>query len=221
MNHTETEIKLSPVDPPTASRVFADRLLAPYLSEAGRSDMESVYYSCPGGSLSDLGAALRLRMENGSGVCCLKIKSGFNGQSEMRYEYEVPAATIEEGAAKLSEIADIPDDIASLLLAGKFIPECGCSFTRTEARYTSGSLSFALSYDIGEYYRGDVRAPLGELELELKEGRAEDMNAVCAAITEKYGLEVCRVSKYASAMALGLDEEKPTGGEEDGGSQTI
>lgn len=198
----ETEIKLSPVGAATASQVFGDELLAPCLGEARRFDMESVYYHDEGGLLEQLRATLRLRTENGDGVCCLKITSGHAGAAAVREEYEVPAETIEDGAAVLSENTELSDELRAAL-GGPFAPVCACSFTRTEADYTSDTLSFVLSYDVGEYRKGELTAPLGEMELELKDGDVDALNALADAIVKKYGLTVSTRGKYRTAMALG------------------
>ncbi len=202
----ETEIKLAPVGAATASQVFGDELLASHLGEARRYDMESVYYQDEGGLLERLHATLRLRTENGDGVCCLKISTGHAGAAAVREEYEVPAETIDEGAALLSERSELSDAVRAAL-GGPFTPVCGCSFTRTEADYASDALTFVLSYDVGEYRRGELTAPLGEIEMELKDGDVDALNELCGRIVEKYGLTVSTVGKYRRAMALGSGEE--------------
>lgn len=203
----ETEIKLSPVSAHTAGQVFGDPLLAPFLGDARRTDMESIYYADRGGALARAGAALRLRRENGDGVCCLKIKAGRQGLADVRQEFEVPAEDVNEGAYKLSRLPDMPFEAAEALKDAAFDPVCQCDFTRTEADYRSETLEFTLSYDIGEYRKGELSAPLGELELELRRGDTLEMDAICRAIMEKYGLAVCEVSKYARAMSLEVPEE--------------
>ena len=203
----ETEIKLSPVSAHTAGQVFGDPLLAPFLGDARRTDMESIYYADRDGALARAGAALRLRRENGDGVCCLKIKAGRQGLADVRQEFEVPAEDVNEGAYKLSRLPDMPFAAAEALKDAAFDPVCQCDFTRTEADYRSETLEFTLSYDIGEYRKGELSAPLGELELELRRGDTPEMDAICRALMEKYGLAVCEVSKYARAMSLEAPEE--------------
>ena len=203
----ETEIKLSPVSAHTAGQVFGDPLLAPFLGDARRTDMESIYYADRDGALARAGAALRLRRENGDGVCCLKIKAGRQGLADVRQEFEVPAEDVNEGAYKLSRLPDMPFEAAEALKDAAFDPVCQCDFTRTEADYRSETLEFTLSYDIGEYRKGELSAPLGELELELRRGDTPEMDAICRALMEKYGLAVCEISKYARAMSLEAPEE--------------
>lgn len=203
----ETEIKLSPVSAHTAGQVFGDPLLAPFLGDARRTDMESIYYADRDGALARAGAALRLRRENGDGVCCLKIKAGRQGLADVRQEFEVPAEDVNEGAYKLSRLPDMPFEAAEALKDAAFDPVCQCDFTRTEADYRSETLEFTLSYDIGEYRKGELSAPLGELELELRRGDTPEMDAICRALMEKYGLTVCEISKYARAMSLEAPEE--------------
>lgn len=199
----EIEIKLSPVSPQAASQVFADELLTPYLGNAERYDMESIYYTDAGGVLRAHGAALRMRHENGRGVVCLKINNGEQGSAKVRHEFEAEAATLSDGIYVLCQLPEIPNDICEALQLSEITPECGCSFTRTEALYSSPELAFALSFDIGECYKGDLRAPLSEIELELKGGSVEHLNTICKLLMERHGLIVCEVSKYRRALMLG------------------
>lgn len=206
----ETEIKLSPVSAHTAGQVFGDPLLVPFLGDARRTDMESIYYTDREGALARAGAALRLRRENGDGVCCLKIKAGRQGLADVRQEFEIPAEDVGEGAYRLSRLPDMPFEAAEALKNPSLDPVCRCDFTRTEADYRSETLEFTLSYDIGEYKKGELSAPMGELELELRRGDPLEMDAICRALMEKYALAICEVSKYARAMSLEAPAEENT-----------
>lgn len=203
----ETEIKLSPVEPSQASQVFSCELIRPHLGPSRRHDMESTYYQDKYGLLQKIRAALRLRRENGEGVCCLKVKKGVEGAAAVRHEYEVHAENIEAGVELLCEMSEIPEEIRAILKGAELTPVCGSFFTRTEADYITDELSFVLSYDIGEHHNGDRRAPLGEIELELKEGSVERLNEIAEYITRTFSLEYGKVSKYAAALALGETEE--------------
>jgi len=204
----ETEIKLSPVDAAIASQVFADELLRPYLGDARRSDMESIYYIDKYGLLGKMKAGLRIRQENGEGVCCLKVSRRTEGSAKVREEYEVPAEDITEGVQKLCGLEEMPDELKAVLEGAELSPVCGCSFTRTEADYDHDGLQFVLSYDIGEYTKGELRAPLGEIELELKAGDIDALNALCDQLIRKYGLKVGTQGKYTVAMLLDQPREE-------------
>lgn len=205
----ETEIKLSPVEPYKAALVFGDELLSPFLGDVRRSDMESVYYKDHGRMLDSFKASLRLRSENGEGICCLKISSGVCGYAKIRREYEVRAENIAAGISSLCTVEDIPQDIRDILKSSEFTAVCGCDFTRTEADYVSPTLHFILSYDIGEYRKGELSAPLGEIELELVDGSAAELSEIAEEIIKKHGLPLCEISKYQKAMSL----EEPDGEE--------
>lgn len=204
----ETEIKLSPVEPSQASQVFGSDLIRPHLGPSRRHDMESTYYQDKYGLLQKIRAALRLRRENGEGVCCLKVKKGVDGAAAVRHEYEVRAESIEAGVELLCQMDEIPEEIRAILRGAELTPVCGSVFTRTEADYTEEGLTFVLSYDIGEHHNGDRRAPLGEIELELKDGSIDRLNEIAEYIVRTYGLEYGKVSKYAAAMALGEPNEQ-------------
>ena len=138
----ETEIKLSPVEAAVASQVFADELLRPHLGDVRRSDMESTYYIDKYGILGKMKAGLRLRLENGEGVCCLKVSRRTEGSAKVREEYEVPAETIADGVVRLCALEALPDELRAVLEGTELAPVCGCSFTRTEADYDDGCYLF-------------------------------------------------------------------------------
>ena len=207
----ETEIKLSPVEAAVASQVFADELLRPHLGDVRRSDMESTYYIDKYGILGKMKAGLRLRLENGEGVCCLKVSRRTEGSAKVREEYEVPAETIADGVVRLCALEALPGELRAVLEGAELAPVCGCSFTRTEADYDDGRLRFVLSYDIGEYIKGDLRAPLGEIEMERKAGSVEDLNALCDRLRAKYSLPVGLHGKYTTAMRLDRTETEGAG----------
>ena len=59
-----------------------------------------------------------------------------------------------------------------------------------------------IALDEGVLLGGGKELPLCELEVELKEGSREAMDAFAAQIAEIYGLQPERKSKFARAIAL-------------------
>ena len=194
----ETELKLSPVAPVQAKQVFAAPEIAPHLGPCRDIRMETVWYDTEDGALAALGHTLRLRQEDGRGVCTLKGPS--DGLS--RTERERAAESIGEGAALLLAGEDLPDGVRAAMTR-PLRPVCGARFTRTAARYDDGALAFELSFDQGVLTCGDRQAPLYELELELVSGTEGALRAFGEHLAAVYCLPLCAVGKKRRALALG------------------
>ena len=88
------------------------------------------------------------------------------------------------------------------LQSGVLAPVCGTKFTRIRAMLHLDGCVCELAGDIGELSRGTRRAPLCELELELKDGEAAPMLAYGRALAEKFGLREEHSSKSERARRL-------------------
>ena len=93
-------------------------------------------------------------------------------------------------------------ELADILQSGVLAPVCGTKFTRIRAMLHLDGCVCELAGDIGELSRGTRRAPLCELELELKDGEAAPMLAFGRALAEKFGLREEHSSKSERARQL-------------------
>ncbi len=167
--------------------------------------MEAIYYDTKKSTLALLGGALRLRLENGKGVCCLKISVADQGGGKVRQEYQVPAEDILEGLEKLPE-AGASGELCAVLLSEGVDEVCRTSFTRRamvvkvpgEGEIFTGELAV----DTGRLIKGQVTAPFREIELEYKSGSLEVYHAFAAKLQESLGLQVQEKSKSQRAMEL-------------------
>ena len=164
--------------------------------------METVYYDDPARILSTHGWTLRLRWENGRGVCTFKGRA--SGLS--RLELETAAETVEEGARQLALLPELPPQARTALRAERFSPICGASFVRQVQKRQTEELTFFLSWDEGWLFRGEHSVPFTEAELELCSGTEQALSALAEEYRRRFGLAVCSRSKQQRAMAL--EEER-------------
>lgn len=203
----EIEIKLAPVTQAQFSALLADPAVAPYLSLTPETfSMEAVYYDDAPGNLAQRKMTLRLRKENGRSVCTFKAPA--EGDFA-RTEVECEAASVEEGVEILLAEGRLPFSAAALLSRMMLRPTCGARFTRAAVTLVREEFACILSYDSGELFAGERRAPIAECEAELAAGTVEELEAFFLPLAEKYGLSVCRQSKHARARALMESRQEP------------
>lgn len=195
----EIEYKLSPVPRKRFDAVLRDGALAPCLSPPRTIAMHTVYFDTADGALSRARIALRLRLENGAGVCTVKAPGGAPHE---RYEFECPARTLKEGLAALLANGALPDRLAQALSAGVFMPTGEARFTRTAYTLSLPGLRCELAGDYGTLSADGRAAPIAELELELLSGDADALAALAVRLSHDYDLPVEPRSKYARLRAL-------------------
>lgn len=198
----EIEVKFSPVDERCFRAMLADRALSRPTAPLLRLKMKTIYYDDPARILSTHGWTLRLRRENGRGVCTFKGRA--SGLS--RLELETAAETVEEGARQLALLPELPPQARTALAAERFSPICGASFVRQVQKRQTEELTFFLSWDEGWLFRGEHSAPFTEAELELCSGTEQALSALAEKYRRRFGLAVCSRSKQQRAMAL--EEER-------------
>lgn len=198
----EIEVKFSPVEERSFRAMLADRALSRPAEPLRRLEMETVYYDDPAHILSAHGWTLRLRRENGRGVCTFKGRA--SGLS--RLELETAAETVEKGARQLAQLPELPQQARAALAAERFLPVCGAAFLRQVQKRQAEGLRFFLSWDEGRLFRGARNAPFTEAELELCGGTEQALAALAEEYRRRFGLAVCTRSKQQRAMALGEGE---------------
>lgn len=157
--------------------------------------METVYYDTPTSQLSARHYTLRRRLENGKSVCTLKTPAG-----DARNEWETENAFIERAIPSL--IAQgAPEELQELIKEGLF-PVCGAKFTRLAKTIpiTDGVLELAL--DHGHLFAGERKAPLCEVELELKSGDRKSFDLFVWSVSGEFLLEEEPESKFRRALRL-------------------
>ena len=188
----------------TAGRADFDRLCA-VLSAAGpavRLDMQAVYYDTPDRMLRDQRIGLRLRRENGAGVCCMKLRSAeaANGL-HAHAEYECPAETLAQGLRALPAQGADPA-LCAALAAAPLAPVCRVDFVRTAQLVSLPGCTAELSFDAGTLAAGAASAPLSEIELEYKSGDLDGFLSAGSALAAAHHLVPQPLSKLARALQL-------------------
>ena len=161
--------------------------------------METTYYDTPDRKLSERHCTLRRRMENETSVCTYKYPHKDGG----RGEWEVEAASIEEGIIKLCDAGAGPE-LLYATVAG-LVEVCGARFTRLAAPLEVPGATVELALDQGVLLGNGKELPFAEVEVELKEGTDEAAIAFAKALAEEFGLVPEGKSKFARAMALAME----------------
>lgn len=197
----EIEVKYR-TTPEQALLLWRHPLLAPWLGESRRVPMEALYYDTPSGDCARAGFALRLRREGQLLVCAVKggEKPDAGGMAR-RIEIEKQAESLEQGVRALLEDPALPQGWRSAL-AGPLVEKARMTFSRQAADYRRQGLWVELCQDQGQILAGGKSAPIGECELELKEGDEEQFLGLVAALEQSLGWQPWTQSKYARAKEL-------------------
>ncbi|MGE4547980.1 MAG: CYTH domain-containing protein [Intestinibacillus sp.] len=166
-----------------------------------RYEMDARYYDTASGLLASQKAGLRLRLENGHGVCCLKCGGGVSGAAHLREEYECPADSIEAGVAALLDVG-APRALCQALLAEGVEETCRVRFIRRALTLRDAEMTAELALDCGTLSRQGRTAPLCEIELELKHGDEKTFFALGNALSSEFSLIPEPQTKLARASAL-------------------
>ena len=159
-------------------------------------EMETTYYDTFDGKLRNLRWMLRRRMENGRSICTLKTP----GQGDHRGEWEVEAPGIMAGVPALCRDG-APMELMALCVSG--LTEVGAArFTRQALLLEIPGAKLELALDRGVLVGRGRETPLLEIELELKEGSEEAVEAFARDFAHRYGLETEPRSKFARVMIL-------------------
>lgn len=197
----EVEYKLSVPGPARLQELLhAPELAALAQGTPEDTAMQTVYYDTPERSLSARRWMLRRRMENTRSVVCLKTPTN---DAHTRGEYELEAQAPDAAARQALVQAGAPQELLALCAQAEPQPVCGAAFTRRHVllRFSDGS-SAELAADCGVLYGAQTRQEFCELELELREGEAAQMQALVRLLCARYGLHEEPRSKFARARAL-------------------
>lgn len=183
----EFKFKIDPSDLPALNGAFRQ--------ESTEIQMETIYYDTPSGALSSRRYTLRRRLENGISVCTLKIPA-----EKARQEWETENVFIENAIPQL--IAQgAPAELQELTKEG-LIPICGAKFTRIAKTIPLTDAVAELALDYGYLFGGDRKAPLCEMELELKSGDRKSFDLFVWSVSGEFLLEEEPESKFSRALKL-------------------
>lgn len=173
----------------------------PLCIQEAKYTMDARYYDTAEGFLSAHHAGLRIRVENGASVCCLKCGGHVNGAEHLREEYECPADSIITGLQGLMSVG-APYSLCQELIQKGVMEVCRVLFTRYAYTVQDGEMTAELALDSGILLHGEVTAPLCEIELEHKKGEESAFQQTAKRLENAFGLIPEPRSKLARALSL-------------------
>ncbi|HEY5072142.1 MAG TPA: CHAD domain-containing protein [Caulobacteraceae bacterium] len=191
MELRDREVELKLAIHSAGAKALADR----EVPGTRRRIVESIYFDTADCRLKAAGYSLRLRRDRGQWVQTVKS----NGRSgPQRYEHERRVRT---GALDLSVLGQTP--IARIEdCADRLKPVFATRVRRRSLLRDCGASKIEFSLDEGEIVVGDRTAPILELELELKSGRAADLFAEAQRLGRRDALTLAFASKSDRGYAL-------------------
>jgi triphosphatase len=179
----ERELKLSV--PPRAAAAIARALALP---SRGRV-LHSIYFDTPQLSLKRRRMALRLRRDGRRWLQTLKGERA----PGVRNEWEMPLASPSLDPSRLPHLKAI---------AQKLRPVFQTRFTRRARMLHRGKASIEVALDRGYVQARGRRAPISELELELKSGSMRALRREADRLAERFSLKFASTSKAARGYRL-------------------
>lgn len=209
---SETELKFAL--PESDSRALVEQLRRSKPLARRRSEeqmLESVYFDTADELLKTHGIALRVRSVEIGGrtqwLQTLKTAGSSQGGLSTRGEWEAPVGgpAPEHGALQGTPFDSL--DIEGTLFS-RLEPRFTTRFTRRRwlVQGASGS-SVEVALDIGEALAGSARAPIRELELELKSGEPEALFKIAGELAATVALLPAGISKAQRGQALAAGSE--------------
>lgn len=169
--------------------------------------MEAVYYDTADSLVYRHGAALRLRRENGSSICCMKRTVRRSGAMAQREEYEVEAETVYEGLHRLPSVG-APAEFCDMLTDQQFHALAHTDFIRQGYLLEFPAFTAELAVDVGQLGGETCMVPFEEIELERKSGNPDAFSAWAEALQARFSLEPQPLSKLARAIAAANGEKQ-------------
>jgi inorganic triphosphatase YgiF len=192
----EVEFKLE-ATPADLDRLAASPLLAAVA--LGEKHQVSTYFDTPDRRIQAAGLSLRLRQAGGRIVQTVKAESAAAAGLFARPEWE----------REIDGDRPVPDEAAgplTTLLPAAALQALAPAFTVTVTRRTGllehEGASIELVLDIGDVRAGDLTAPIAEVELELKSGRASALFSFARAMNAVVPLRLGILSKSERGYRL-------------------
>ena len=196
---SEIELKYALPHNLSLNEIFSS--VADLICDEQTIEMHSIYFDTKDNLLASSRTSLRLRRENDVSVVTVKTPKKSNGALASRGECQVCANSISAALPLLSE-TDCPEIIFNLS-EDELTVVAEFSFTRKMAYIKTASFEAELCVDMGYLSPdGKLKAPLNELEIELKSG---DVSSLCTFGNElctKFNLKPERLSKLTRARNL-------------------
>ena len=193
----EIEIKY-----PTPDQSIFDAIVKQYHAPLPHTiKMQSRYYDTADQALTPHKASLRCRMENENQVWALKITRADHLGVVTRFEHECQADTLAQAVETLCGQCQVPE-VVHIIKNMPLQPTVTMEFIRQETMLPWNNGLLALSYDNGVMTNSGRTGPISEIEIELKNGSAEDLYSFTNEIEKTVQLTATTVSKLQAARML-------------------
>jgi len=202
----EIELKLT-LAPADLARLRNLPLLSQYAAAPPHTEnLLSIYFDTPDLYLQQHRSALRVRKTAAAWIQTFKGGGSVKGGLHQRHEWEceVPGAAVELS----SLLALIDNPAAREILAQTGLAQQLQAVFTTEFARTVWMLQLAqdtvveLALDLGEVSAGTARAPICEIELELKSGQLQVLLDFAQTLRQQLPLQPSNISKAQRGFAL-------------------
>lgn len=204
MKNQEVELKLTLPAGPASLRPAALRRLLGASGSTRHQSLETVYFDTPKSWLKDHGMALRVRKVGTKRIQTLKVPgSSLDGlQSFVEFEAEIRG-----NRPILAAIAD--GKIRRRLERNGVMAQLRAVFTTRFERatwlITRGDSQIEVALDIGGIDVKSAKAPIAEIELELKSGQPVELFHCAERLAEDIPARLGSATKAARGYALAYD----------------
>lgn len=203
-SNQEIEVKLEIVDKQQVE------VLHKYLQSLIKSEpkqelqhivMKAIYYDTEDGFYRQNKIAYRIRQENDCFIATYK-EGIINVQGVFkRIEVNKVVDSLEPDISVFAEEQDIWEKIKESKIK-KFVPMIITDFVRECISISWRKSIIELAIDEGFVQGGRHKAPICEVELELKSGNIEDLLSLKENLIEKFSVKVSLISKYKRGLLL-------------------
>ena len=206
---TEIELKLR-LPPDAIARLQRSPLLKSLsLSNSVTRKLYSVYYDTPYFDLRRNGVAFRLRREGKRWIQSIKGGGGAAAGLHQRGEWEAPVLKAQPDFTKISDPSFIRL-FSTASLREQLRPLFTTVFNRsTRTLRLPGGSEAEFCFDRGEIIAGDARAPICEIELELKSGSPLPLFQLAQDLLHNIPVRLENASKAERGYALACGSRSP------------
>ena len=166
-----------------------------------RIDMKAIYYDTEDNFYQKHKIAYRVRCEND---CIVATYKSGKVNSDGLFE----RVEINKKVTKLTPDINVfaeDKDIWSLIKTTKdkkFLPIVITDFVRECIELTWLDSKLEVALDLGFVQGRENKAPICEVEIELKQGKIEDLLSLKDELIKKFGLQISAISKYIKGLFL-------------------
>lgn len=206
----EIELKLAINDQVTGKKIIGDDFLLSLTTSKWQTEhLVSTYYDTEQQSLKKNRLTFRIRNTGLGYEATVKGGGSCAGGLHERQEWNVPLIVAEADIAIFAATA-VGEKLRQVVNYEKLLPLFTTEFIRQKLIVSYGRSLIEIAVDNGEIRVGELRAPISELELELKSGQPIDLIHLGGILAERFPLRLEQRSKYQRGIILAgvsVDEE--------------